>query len=49
VDGLVGTAEEGEVAVELGRSVAEPGYSAVADQRTCASNDGEPVPSPTCK
>jgi hypothetical protein len=44
VDGLVGTAEAGEAAVELGCSAAEPGYSTATDQRTCASDDGEPVP-----
>jgi len=44
VDGLVGIAEDGEVAAELGCSAAEPGCFAAADRRTCASDDGEPIP-----
>jgi hypothetical protein len=44
MDGLVGIAEDGEATAELRCSVAEPGCFAAADRRTCASDDGEPVP-----
>jgi hypothetical protein len=44
VEGLVGTADASQAAAELGLSTAEPGCSVVADLRTCASGDGEPVP-----
>jgi hypothetical protein len=36
VDGLVGTTEAGETMVEMGCSA--------TDRRTCASDDGEPIP-----
>ena len=44
MEGLVGTADTGEAAAELGCSTVEPGCSAAANLRTCASSDGEPVP-----
>jgi len=44
VEGLVGTAEASEPPVELGCSAVEPGCSTASDQRTCAIDDGEPVP-----
>ena len=44
MDGLVGTVEEGEATTELGCCAVEPGCSAAANWKTCASDDGEPVP-----
>ena len=44
MDGLVGTAKDGEAEAKLGCSAVEPGCSAAADRRTCAYDDGEPVP-----
>jgi hypothetical protein len=44
VEGLVGTADTGVAAAELGWADVELGCSVAADLRICTSGDGEPVP-----